>query len=223
MNITNFIIASVIVGLIASCSSSKKVVNNGVISKRKYNNGFFLSFKSKKDKATSNEILHNNQGVVKSITLSENKEHIALADKKTSKVEIVAEHILNNVSQMYEKNSASEELISANTNKKTTFVKTDKGIVKNIVNASKKYISSAPLSGDKGKSVASLILGILSILTCWLPYVGLLMGIAGIILGVLGLKRENARGLAIAGLVCSIVGTLLGLWPLLFAAALFRL
>lgn len=68
-----------------------------------------------------------------------------------------------------------------------------------------------------GKSIATLVLGIVSII---IPYVGFLPGIVGIILGILSLKElkasgEQGRGLSIAGLICSIIGTLLWLVVLL--------
>lgn len=62
-----------------------------------------------------------------------------------------------------------------------------------------------------GKSIATLVLGICSLV---IPYVGFLPGIIGIILGAMSLKEikqsgDQGRGLAIGGLVCSIIGTIL--------------
>ncbi|CAH1192206.1 hypothetical protein PAECIP111892_00886 [Paenibacillus auburnensis] len=62
-----------------------------------------------------------------------------------------------------------------------------------------------------GKSIAALVLGILSIIT---PYIGLLFGIIAIIMSAISLKEirnryEGGRGLAIAGLVCGIIGTII--------------
>ncbi|MEK3773877.1 DUF4190 domain-containing protein [Paenibacillus sp. FSL K6-4396] len=59
------------------------------------------------------------------------------------------------------------------------------------------------------KSIVSLVLGILSVT---IPYVGILIGIAAIIFASLAFKEirvrmEQGRGLAIAGLVCGIIGT----------------
>ena len=64
--------------------------------------------------------------------------------------------------------------------------------------------------------IASLILGIVSILIgCFsgglLGWVGTIAGIVGIILGALGRRNEANKGLATGGLVCSIIGTILGL------------
>lgn len=61
-------------------------------------------------------------------------------------------------------------------------------------------------------AVASLVLGILSIVFAFVPYmslVGGICGIVGIILAVLGKKEPQKAGLATGGLVCSIVGTIL--------------
>lgn len=64
--------------------------------------------------------------------------------------------------------------------------------------------------------VASLVLGIISIILALfsagiLGWVAGILGIIGIILGALGRKNEKGRGIATAGLVCSIIGTILGL------------
>ncbi|HEY4390086.1 MAG TPA: DUF4190 domain-containing protein [Paenibacillus sp.] len=75
-----------------------------------------------------------------------------------------------------------------------------------------------------GKSIAALVLGILSIM---IPYVGFLLGIMAIIFSSLSLKElkrryEQGKGLAIAGLVCGIIGTIIyGL--LLFVVILFAI
>ncbi|MBT2722864.1 DUF4190 domain-containing protein [Bacillus sp. ISL-46] len=58
------------------------------------------------------------------------------------------------------------------------------------------------------KSIAALTLGILSIIV---PYIGLVLGIIGLVLSSKSIVEidnlsENGRGLAISGKVCSIVG-----------------
>lgn len=55
--------------------------------------------------------------------------------------------------------------------------------------------------------VAALVLGIISLATCWIPvwnWICLFMGIAGIVLGALG-KKSAKPGPATAGLVISIL------------------
>jgi hypothetical protein len=55
-------------------------------------------------------------------------------------------------------------------------------------------------------AVAGLVLGILSLVTWWVLYVGLPISIVGIIMGALGRRSVSRRGIATAGLVCSIIG-----------------
>lgn len=65
--------------------------------------------------------------------------------------------------------------------------------------------SQGPTSG---KSIAALVLGILSLLV---PYVGLILGIVGIVFAKKALneiKKQNlgGKGMAVAGLTTSIIG-----------------
>lgn len=62
--------------------------------------------------------------------------------------------------------------------------------------------------------VASLVLGIISIIVGVFSagafgWFGGILGIIGIVLGVLGKKDPEKKGLATAGFVCSIIGTVL--------------
>ncbi|WP_449602211.1 DUF4190 domain-containing protein [Paenibacillus sp. Marseille-Q9583] len=75
----------------------------------------------------------------------------------------------------------------------------------------KYYPPPSPPTPMNGKSIAGFVLGVLSIIV---PYIGFLLGIIAVVLSALSLKEiriryEQGRGLAIAGLVCGIVGTLL--------------
>lgn len=75
-----------------------------------------------------------------------------------------------------------------------------------------------------GKSIASLVLGILSL---FIPYIGFIMGIIAIVFASLSFKElkrtgEQGKGLSIAGLVCGIIGTVLyGIIILLVVLAVF--
>lgn len=56
-----------------------------------------------------------------------------------------------------------------------------------------------------GLGIASMVLGIVSVvLMCW-PYISIPTAIVGLILGALGSKKTAGRGMAIAGLVCSLI------------------
>lgn len=57
-------------------------------------------------------------------------------------------------------------------------------------------------------AIAALVLGIVSIVFSFIfVWVGLIAGVVGIILAVKGRKIEDKKGMATAGLVCSIIGT----------------
>ena len=65
-------------------------------------------------------------------------------------------------------------------------------------------------------AVASLVLGIISVvfgvfLSSFAGWIGAIIGIIGIILGALGMKNPEKHGIATAGLVLSIIGTILSL------------
>ncbi|HZW16905.1 MAG TPA: DUF4190 domain-containing protein [Brevundimonas sp.] len=76
---------------------------------------------------------------------------------------------------------------------------------------------------SNGLAVASLVLGILSILFVWIPFIGMVSWIlapVGLVLGLVALNKPAGKGMAIAGSICSGVG-LLGCigWVVLIGAA----
>lgn len=75
------------------------------------------------------------------------------------------------------------------------------------------YSQPEPQKNTNVKAILALVFGILSILTCCCyGVVSIILGIVGIVMAVLA-KKENMGqfpGMAIAGLVCSIIGILLG-------------
>lgn len=81
----------------------------------------------------------------------------------------------------------------------------------------------APVSPTptNGLAVAALVTGIVAVITGWVPFWGLLVGVAAVVLGILGLKKATGKGMAIAGLVTGAVGALWGLLvSVLFVIAL---
>ncbi len=72
------------------------------------------------------------------------------------------------------------------------------------------YAYQAVMQGTRGFSVASLVLGIISIVCCCAWYVGLILGILAIVFSVVSRKKNGYfDGLAIAGLVLGIFGTVI--------------
>ncbi len=67
---------------------------------------------------------------------------------------------------------------------------------------------------SNGYGIASLVLGIVSIVFCWVPVLGLVSGILGIVFSVKQ-KKILPNGIATGGLVTSIIGLVLsGLYTL---------
>lgn len=75
----------------------------------------------------------------------------------------------------------------------------------------------------KNKSIVALVCGILGIIGGWIPvvqYFTFVLAIVGLVFGALALKDKpqgNDKGIAVAGLVCGIVGTVFGLIGVLCA------
>lgn len=75
-------------------------------------------------------------------------------------------------------------------------------------------------NGGKGLSIASMVLGIVSVVLCCLWYVSLPCAILAIIFGIIGKKRDG-RGMAIAGLVLGIIAIALYVLAVAGIASLF--
>src|SRR4051812_7524572 len=69
------------------------------------------------------------------------------------------------------------------------------------------YQDSPPRGG--GVAVVSLILGIISLIAWLFPLLGVPVAAGGLICGILG-RRSTRRGMAVAGLVMSVIGLVLG-------------
>lgn len=67
--------------------------------------------------------------------------------------------------------------------------------------------NNQPVQGSNGLAVASMVLGIVSIVFAFLfVWIGLIAGIVGIILAVMSRKNPAKKGMGTAGLICSIIG-----------------
>ncbi len=75
------------------------------------------------------------------------------------------------------------------------------------MNQNHNQMPSQQPSGDYGLSIASMVLGIVSLILYCLPSVNILCGTISIIFGGISIAgKKPGKGMAIAGLVCSIVG-----------------
>lgn len=69
------------------------------------------------------------------------------------------------------------------------------------------YQAVTPNNEGIGFGIASLVLGIVSLISCCIiPFIGVIPSIAAIIFGVLGLKYPSSKGMSIAGIVLGGIG-----------------
>lgn len=59
--------------------------------------------------------------------------------------------------------------------------------------------------------IAGLVFGILSLILCWVPFVGPILGIIGIVLSAVGMAKNSYKGCGIGGLVTAIIGLIIGI------------
>lgn len=59
--------------------------------------------------------------------------------------------------------------------------------------------------------IAAMVLGILGLVTCWVPFVGVFLGLLGLILGIITLiKKSGNKAFGIIGLVVGGIGMIIG-------------
>ena len=68
-------------------------------------------------------------------------------------------------------------------------------------------------------AIASLVLGILSIVCCCAGFFGVLPGVIGLILAIICFSKGNKGGMAVAGLVLNIIGVALAVVALIMLVA----
>ena len=64
---------------------------------------------------------------------------------------------------------------------------------------------------NNNMAIVGLILGIFSLLGCWIPIWNLILSIVGIVSSAIGLARKQRSGMAIGGLVASIIALLISI------------
>ena len=83
----------------------------------------------------------------------------------------------------------------------------------NYVNEDSQELDDVPA---KGFSIAGLILGIASILCCALPCLNFIIGAIGLVMSIIG-RKKNGDGLSMGGLITSIIGVVLALIVILIS------
>ncbi len=91
-------------------------------------------------------------------------------------------------------------------------------VVENEVENVEVTANPAPEKKTDGLAIASLVLGILSIiLVCCNTYAAIIAGIVSIVLAILSKKNNGKSGMSTAGLICSIVGIVLAIVMIILA------
>ena len=58
--------------------------------------------------------------------------------------------------------------------------------------------------------VAALVFGILGLVTCWVPFLGILLGLIGLILGIVSMiKKSGNKAFGIIGIVLGGIGMII--------------
>jgi hypothetical protein len=84
--------------------------------------------------------------------------------------------------------------------------------------------SAVPVPQTNGLAVAGLVCGIIGLVFFWTFWLGIILGILGVIFGAIGLSRARAgvgvgRGMGLAGVICGGLAILFTiLWVALIAA-----
>ena len=86
--------------------------------------------------------------------------------------------------------------------------------------AQPQYQQTQP-QGGSGFGVAALVLGIIALLLCWIPYVNITCTILAFIFGIIGIVKKSGKGQAIAGLVLSIIAAIPTIIIMVFLNAIF--
>ena len=81
-------------------------------------------------------------------------------------------------------------------------------------------VDNTPANKTDALAIVSLVAGILAIvMACCVTYVGIVLGIVGIVCAVMSKKNNGKSGMATAGLICSIVGIVLAIIMIILAYA----
>lgn len=72
------------------------------------------------------------------------------------------------------------------------------------------YGGPVPTPGVGGLAISALIVSIIAFLSGWVPIVGLILAIAGLVLGILAVRRPRGKGLGITAIVLSALAAVTG-------------
>ncbi len=246
----NFIYTLLILTIfLFSCSTSNDVAQKGRIQKRKYNNGFAVSWKNIWGKHIKREKINNsfieNNSIDQKISLTDtNKNNYPSATEVNdiSGTSLIANNDTNLTSSsliVLSDKKESFENTAANSFPDKKYIKKNNNQIKN----SNQY--SLNKKGSKGPGLLALITGVLAFISGIFsyfyffiaislneeedkisiipPFFPTVIGITGVILGILGLSKNSHKNvkkwLGLAGLITGAIAILLGGYVLLITLA----
>lgn len=78
-----------------------------------------------------------------------------------------------------------------------------------------------PQKKSNGMAIASMVLGIISLLLFCIPYFAIPASIVGLILGIISIRgKKDGKGMAIAGIILSSIALLIGVLIIILSAAI---
>lgn len=87
------------------------------------------------------------------------------------------------------------------------------------------YGQPAPQTSN-GVGIAALVVGIVSLFVWWIPFLGLVVAVVAVVLGIVGIRKASRgaasnKGMAIAGLVTGALGLVASLIITIFFVGIF--
>lgn len=90
------------------------------------------------------------------------------------------------------------------------------------------YPQAGPVPGyapgpvrPKGLAITGMILGIAGLVFCWIPYLGPLLALTGIVISIIALMKKQSVGMGITGIVTGAIGLLIGVFITIAAMIAF--
>lgn len=71
--------------------------------------------------------------------------------------------------------------------------------------------NSNAVQPTNGLAIAAMVVGIISLVLAWVPFIGFFGGIAAVIMGIIALKKTVGKGMSIAGIATGAISILCGL------------
>lgn len=78
------------------------------------------------------------------------------------------------------------------------------------------------IEGSKGLAIAAMVCGILSLVCCCTVYLGFMLAIVAVVLGIISMSKKDlgGKGMALAGIITGACGLLIGIISIIISATI---